>query len=376
MLLDNLLDDRPPAQPPSERERRAKIHQTLLSKGANVLVLSEQQGPSTRTYVIEPRSTTTVRKIKSCMEDVAVAMGTPSVCLMNVDGVLQLEVPRLDRYYPKTLEENKRSFLKGDLNFVMGIGSQGEIITANLGELPHLLIAGATGSGKSVALHNLICGLVSTHSPADLRLILVDPKQLELTAYEGLPHLASEVVTSANEALLVVQELSQVMESRYETLAASGHRSAIEAGMSKIVLIIDEFADFRLDLGRDFEIELLRLAQKARAAGIHLVLATQRPSVKVVTGDIKANFPARLALKTASAVDSRVILGDSGAQSLLGKGDALFLHNAKIRRLQVPFAGREDIERLKGYYEEQAQQSCDPDRAEVEGGSERVETST
>ena len=372
MLLNSLFNDRPPAQPLSERERRSKVHQTLLSKGANVLVLTEQQGPSTRTYVIEPRSTTTVRKIRACLEDLAVAMGVPSVYLMNVHGKLKLEVPRIDRSFPETIKLHEEVAIRQELEFVMGLGSEGEAVTANLKDLPHLLIAGATGSGKSVALHNILCGLISTHSPKDLRLILIDPKQLEFTAYEGLPHLATDVVTSANEALLIVQELSHVMEVRYEDLAEQGVRSAHETSMPTIVVAIDEFADFRLDLGRDFEIELLRLAQKARAAGIHLILATQRPSVKVITGDIKANFPARLALKTASSVDSRVILGTSGAESLLGKGDAMFLHNATTRRIQIPFAGRADIEFLKDHYNK-AESNSDPSGPSDEEPSESLE---
>ena len=335
-------------------ERMAEIHKLLLKRKVGVTILNEFAGPTNRTYEIKLSAATTINNLRSVLEDLAIDLGVAAVQVTYEEGRLRLMVPRTDRKFPltKDLYSGGRSgtFNKGE--FIMGVDSGGGPVKANLTDLPHLLIAGATGSGKSVALHNILCGLMYTHSPKDLRLALVDPKRLELPIYEGLPHLGSKVITEPEESIILLHEINFIMENRYKTLASMGLRSAQEAGadMPTILVVIDEFADFRATLGTAFEMEVLRLAQKSRAAGIHLILATQRPSAKVVTGDIKANFPARLALKASSAIDSRVVLGSAGAETLAGKGDALFLHNSSTTRLQVPYASQKDIEFLKGHY--------------------------
>ncbi len=331
--------------------RRADLHKLLLKRGVNVTVLDEQEGPTNRTYIIRPLDGTRVRDIRKNLEDLSVDLGVDSVQVTYEGGQLKIIVPRADRTFPTAMDLYKETPVEqGEV--IVGVGASGTTITAHLKDLPHLLIAGATGAGKSVAMHNWLCGLLTTHSPKNLRLALIDPKRLEFPMYTGLPHLGSKVITEPNEALLLLHELNFIMEERYRTLSRMGLRSAYEEGanLATIVVAIDEFADFRATIGKTFEAEVLRLAQKSRAAGIHLILATQRPSARIVTGDIKANFPARLALKTASAVDSRVILGASGAETLMGKGDAIFMHATGLQRLQVPYAGTEYSNFLKEHY--------------------------
>jgi S-DNA-T family DNA segregation ATPase FtsK/SpoIIIE len=327
-------------------ERMAEIHKLLLKRRVGVSILNEFAGPTNRTYEIRLGAATTISNLRNVLEDLAIDLGVAVVQVTYEEGRLRLMIPRTDREFPltKDLYKGADTFAKGE--FIMGVDSGGRPVRANLKDLPHLLIAGATGADK------ILCGLMYTHNPRDLRLALVDPKRLELPIYEGLPHLGSKVITEPEDSIILLHELNYIMENRYKTLAKMGLRSAHETGanMPLILVVIDEFADFRATLGSAFELEVLRLAQKSRAAGIHLILATQRPSAKVVTGDIKANFPARLALKASSAVDSRVVLGSSGAETLAGKGDALLLHNSTTIRLQVPYASQKDIEFLKGHY--------------------------
>ncbi len=335
---------------PESQKRRLKLHQILTRFGINVFVESEETGPSTRTYVIEPGETS-IRRIRARLEDLAVGLGVESVHLMQEEGKLRIQIPRLDREFPDSLEAC-RQYKCEPFNFLMGLTTTGEAKHVSLEHLPHLLISGSTGSGKSVALHHIICGLIAQHDPKDLRLVLIDPKAIELTRYDGMPHLATEtVITAASEALLALRELSRIMEKRYQDLQTQGLVSAYNApDMPKIVVVIDEYADLRAQLDKHIEVEVLRLAQKARAAGIHLIVATQRPSAKIITGDIKANFPSRLALRAASAVDSRVVLGTRGAENLLGKGDAILSDNGHHVRIQVPFADIEHCKLLRKHY--------------------------
>lgn len=257
------------------------------------------------------------------------------------------------------------------LTVALGQKTNGQPVVIRLDKAPHLLIAGATGSGKSVCLNTLLASLLVQHTPDTLRLLLTDPKQVELTPYNGLPHLLAPVVTDLSAIPEALNQAALAMEQRYKQLGASGVRNiedynakcAAEARLPYIVLVLDEFGDM-MAAGYKDEVEqrIARLASKARAAGIHLVLATQRPSVDVVTGLIKANFPARIAFAVTSQVDSRVILDQPGAETLLGRGDMLWLAPDKphIERLQGAFVSDEEVEQLVAFWQAQSDPAASP----------------
>jgi S-DNA-T family DNA segregation ATPase FtsK/SpoIIIE len=256
---------------------------------------------------------------------------------------------------------------KKKLPIAMGVDIFGKPIIEDLAEMPHLLVAGSTGSGKSVFMNTLIGSLIARHSAKDLRFIMIDPKMVEMAAYNSLPHMARPVVTdAAADAKQVLNEVVSEMEDRYQRMRAVGVRNidgfneAVKtrkksefldfngrwAPMPYLVLIIDEMADMMMLLGKDAEQPITRIAQKARAAGIHMVMATQRPSAEVVTGLIKANFPTRVAFRVLSGIDSRTILDQSGAETLLGKGDMLFLSSGGTQRLHGAFLSDGEVQSM------------------------------
>lgn len=252
---------------------------------------------------------------------------------------------------------------------------------ADLSKMPHILIAGSTGSGKSVAIHTLLISLLYKNSPETLKLILIDPKRVELTIYNDIPHLISPVITEGKKALGVFRWAISEMERRYETFQGAGSRDIksynknhASEPLPYIVIVVDELADLMAAYGKDIESSIVRLAQMARATGIHLVLSTQRPSVEVITGLIKANIPARVALKVASQVDSRTILDMAGAEKLLGGGDMLFMSAevTKPKRIQGAYVSEEELNAVAGFIRENnesdsipdAENKFDPDRAD------------
>ena len=279
------------------------------------------------------------------------------------------------------IESREFQNARAALPIALGKDLEGRPIIADLAKMPHLLIAGATGSGKSICINTLITSLVYRHTPTTLRFLMIDPKMVELSVYNVLPHLRHKVVTDNRDAAAVLKWAVLEMQDRYELLAANGarniqdfNRKVVEGASLKnakrnevafedleykggivpyIVLIIDELADLMMTVQGEIETPLAMLAQKARAIGIHLILATQRPSVNVITGLIKANFPSRIGFRVASQVDSRTILDGIGAESLLGNGDMLFIPPAKSEpaRLQGAYISSEDTERLMGWYE-------------------------
>ena len=256
----------------------------------------------------------------------------------------------------------------------LGKGAGGEAIAADLTKMPHLLIAGATGSGKTVCLNTIICCLMMHNTPNDVRFILIDPKRVEMTQYNSIPHLATPVIVDTAKALGALRWLLQEMDGRYQKLAAAGARHIEGYNKNKrsgdrfpyLVLIIDELADLMMAGFDEVESNLCRLAQMARATGIHLVVATQRPSVDVVTGLIKANFPTRISFAVTSQVDSRTILDGAGAEKLLGRGDMLFMPTeaAKPKRLQGCFLSDAEIERLVYFWG--SQKKDEPDKLKME----------
>jgi S-DNA-T family DNA segregation ATPase FtsK/SpoIIIE len=289
------------------------------------VVRQVRTGPVVQTMLVELGAGVRVRKVAALEDDIALRLGVDSVRVVpNVPGLpyLGVEVPRDDRQLVRWVPSNGSATLP----LALGVDTLGVRVTVDLAKAPHLLVAGATGSGKSICVHTMICSLIA--APVDVRFLLIDPKMLEFRAYEEHPMLAHPVITDAMRATRALGSVVNEMERRYTELARVGCRDIGEYNarggrMTYVVVVIDEWADLHSMQGKGIELPVVRLAQKARAAGIHMVLATQRPSVKVLSGLIKGNFPARIALKVTNMTDSRVILDRNGAERLLGRGDML-----------------------------------------------------
>jgi S-DNA-T family DNA segregation ATPase FtsK/SpoIIIE len=332
------------------REQVEIIEHTLESFGAPATVVEINQGPTVTQFGVEPnyiqmrngrQTKVKVGKIAGLADDLALALAAKSIRIQApVPGksYVGIEVPNPAKALVAlrdVMESPGYGRIKGTLGLGLGQNVSGEAIVANLATMPHLLIAGTTGSGKSVCVNSIIACLLLENTPDDLKLIMIDPKRVELTGYNGIPHLAAPVVVEMDRVISTLQWALREMDRRYEAFAAVGARQIDEYNkktsrrrdsqkMPYIVIIIDELADLMMLAPEDTERAVTRLAQMARATGIHMVIATQRPSVDVVTGLIKANFPARIAFAVASGTDSRVILDTTGAERLLGQGDMLF----------------------------------------------------
>ena len=234
----------------------------------------------------------------------------------------------------------------------LGLDDAGQPVIVDIANMPHMLIAGATGSGKSVALNTILCSMLYSATPTMTQYIMIDPKQVELSIYAGLPHLASPIITSAGEAVKTLQSVNTAMDQRYRAMARKRTKSGAEAGFPRMVIVIDELADLMLTSKNAVEESIIRIAQLGRAAGIHLLIATQKPVVSVVTGLIQGNIPCKLALQTASTGDSVRILGHKGAESLLGRGDALLKLPDRVQelRLQCAYTSDQDISAIVNYW--------------------------
>jgi len=357
-------------------QRARIIEETLLSFGAPAKVIEINRGPTITQFGVEPdfiesrggRMRVRVGKIAALADDLALALSARTIRVQAPvpgKGFVGIEVPNEDVALVALrdlIESEAFKRLKSPLRFALGLNVSGNAVAADLSNMPHLLIAGATGSGKSVCVNALICCLIINNTPDDLRLVMVDPKRVELTGYNNIPHLLAPVVVELERVITVLQWVTREMDMRYRKLAEAGCRNIQEynlkaAGMGErklpfLVVIIDELADLMMLAPDETERTITRLAQLARATGIHLVIATQRPSVDVVTGLIKANFPARIAFAVASGVDSRVILDQPGAERLLGRGDMLFQAPdapAPVR-LQGVFVSENEIQNLVDYW--------------------------
>jgi S-DNA-T family DNA segregation ATPase FtsK/SpoIIIE len=238
----------------------------------------------------------------------------------------------------------------------LGLDAAGQPVVVDIAKMPHMLIAGATGSGKSVALNTIICSMLYSAMPNTAQFVMIDPKQVELSAYEGLPHLATPIITSAQEAVKTLQSVNAAMDKRYKAMARKRTKSGAEAGYPNMVIVIDELADLMLTSKKAVEESIIRIAQLGRAAGIHLLVATQKPVVSVVTGLIQGNIPCKLALQTASTSDSVRILGHKGAEKLLGRGDALLKLPDRVQeiRLQCAYTAPEDVAAIVNYWKHDA----------------------
>ena len=355
-------------------EKARVIEQSLAEFNIPVKIINVETGPVVTRYELEPAPGVKIQKIVNLSDDLALNLRASSLRIVAPipgKGAVGIEVPNTHRE-PVFIRDiaSSAEFIEMDSPLTLGLGKDtaGYPVVADLRDMPHLLIAGATGSGKTVCVNALIVSMLMKASPRDLRFIMVDPKMVEMAQYNNLPHLLCPVVTDAKKVSLTLNWLIGEMEKRYQRLAKAGVRNIRfynerfkDEPMPYIVLIIDELADIMAVAQSEVETAIARLAQLSRAVGIHLILATQRPSVDVITGVIKANFPARISFKVASRVDSRTVLDSIGAEKLLGKGDMLFMKPGavKIQRIQGAYVQDREIERIVSYISEQAAQDFD-----------------
>lgn len=349
------------------------LEETLTSFGVKAKVIQVSRGPAVTRYEVQPAPGVKVSRIMSLADDIALAMAAPDVRIeapIPGKAALGIEVPNkeISLVHLRELLESKE-FVQSPspLTVALGRGIAGQVVVTDLTQTPHLLIAGATGAGKSVCLNTMIVSVLFKSGPDTVKFVLIDPKVVELTTFNDIPHLACPVVTDAKKAAATLRWLVREMERRYEALAAAGVRdisrynSVLKLGDEKggrlpyIIVVIDELADLMMVAPVDVEDAICRLAQMARAAGIHLVVATQRPSVDVITGLIKANIPSRISFAVSSQVDSRTILDIAGAEKLVGRGDMLFfpVGSTKPVRLQGAYLSDREVEAVVEYLKKQ-----------------------
>jgi len=371
---------------------------TLEDFGVKGEIINVRPGPVVTLYELEPAPGTKSSRVISLADDIARSMSAVSARVAVVQGrnAIGIELPNHKRetvYLRELLASQDFETSKHKLALCLGKTIGGEPVIADLARMPHLLVAGTTGSGKSVAINTMILSLVYRLKPEECRLIMVDPKMLELSVYDGIPHLLTPVVTDPKKAVVALKWAVREMEDRYKKMSKLGVRNidgfnarvaeakgkgeiltrTVQTGFDRdtgeavyedetmdleplpyIVVIVDEMADLMMVAGKDIEGAIQRLAQMARAAGIHVILATQRPSVDVITGTIKANFPTRISFQVTSKIDSRTILGEMGAEQLLGQGDMLYMAGGgRITRVHGPFCSDEEVEKVVAHLKRQ-----------------------
>ncbi len=341
------------------------LEKILLDFGVEGKIKKISSGPVVTLNEFEPAAGVKVSKIINLSEDIARNTSSESARISTIPGrnTIGIELPNPTRenvYLSEILSNN--DFLKKDIKLPIALGKNisGAPIIGDLASMPHLLIAGTTGSGKSVCINTIILSLLYRHTPEKCKFILIDPKMLELSTYEGIPHLLCPVITEAKKAASVLGWVVKEMESRYRLMTREGVRnidgynSKHKLPMPFIVVIVDEMSDLMLVAGKEIENYIQKLSQMARAAGIHIIMATQRPSVDVITGTIKANFPTRISFQVTSKIDSRTILGEQGAEQLLGKGDMLFMTSAnRMIRIHAPYVSENEIEKVNNHLRSQ-----------------------
>ncbi len=362
---------------PSKKEREGSeknenndpefLEKILLDFGVNGKIKKVSHGPVVTLNEFEPAAGVKVSKIINLSDDIARNTSSESARISTIPGsnTIGIELPNNSRenvYLSEIL--NNSDFKKRDIKLPIALGKSisGNPIVGDLSSMPHLLIAGTTGSGKSVCINTIILSLLYRHTPDKCKFILIDPKMLELSTYEGIPHLLCPVITEAKKAASVLGWVVKEMESRYRLMTKEGVRNIDgynakhKLPMPYIVVVVDEMSDLMLVAGKEIENYIQKLSQMARAAGIHIIMATQRPSVDVITGTIKANFPTRISFQVTSKIDSRTILGEQGAEQLLGKGDMLYMSSAnRIVRIHAPFVSDGEIEKINNSLRSQAE---------------------
>lgn len=341
---------------PTTTTTTEEVERVLEQYGIHGKVTSSRTGPTITIYEFIPVPGTKVSAFTSMPKNLELALGISGISIQapipnrNVVGIFIPNRTRMPVHIADVLkspEYRDKSLLLG---MALGARMDGQAVVPDLAELPHLLIAGTTGSGKSCAMHSIICSLMLRYSPDELKFVMLDPKGTELSVYNTAPHMAyRHALTSVGRMAIALQCGVEEMEQRYRKFTAVGARDLKEFNerspekMYRIIFVVDELADLMLQAKKTVEGLLTRLAQKARACGIHLIVATQRPTANIITGLIKANFPARLALKTMSKLDSRIILDASGAEALLGRGDAIFSDGCESVRLQCCLINSQEI---------------------------------
>ena len=361
---------------PSKKERSnkqdEKIEESFLEKilmdfGVEGKIKKISHGPVVTLNEFEPAAGIKVSKIINLSEDIARNTSSESARISIIPGssTVGIELPNSYRenvYLSEIISSSNFSKKEIKLPIALGKSISGSPVIGDLNSMPHLLIAGTTGSGKSVCINTIILSLLYRHKPDKCKFILIDPKMLELSTYEGIPHLLCPVITEAKRAASVLGWVVKEMETRYRLMTRvgvkniEGYNSKHKLAMPYIVVIVDEMSDLMLVAGKEIEGYIQKLSQMARAAGIHIIMATQRPSVDVITGTIKANFPTRISFQVTSKIDSRTILGEQGAEMLLGKGDMLYMSSAnKIIRIHAPYVSENEIEKINNFLRSQAE---------------------
>ncbi len=343
------------------------LEKILLDFGVEGKIKKISHGPVVSLNEFEPAPGVKVSKIINLSEDIARNTSSASARIATIPGsnTIGIELPKISRenVYLREIISDK-NFKKKEVKLPIALGKSisGEPITSDLSSMPHLLIAGTTGSGKSVCINTIILSLIYKHTPEICKFILIDPKMLELSTYEGIPHLLCPVITEAKKAASVLGWVVKEMESRYRLMTKvgvrniDGYNDKHKVKMPYIVVIVDEMSDLMLVAGKEIENYIQKLSQMARAAGIHIIMATQRPSVDVITGTIKANFPTRISFQVTSKIDSRTILGEQGAEQLLGKGDMLYMSSAnRITRIHAPYVSEIEIDKVNNFLRNQAE---------------------
>ena len=349
----------------NENNNSEFLEKILLDFGVNGKIKKVSHGPVVTLNEFEPAAGIKVSKIINLSDDIARNTSSESARIATIPGsnTIGIELPNTNRenvYLSEILSNSNFKKKETKLPIALGKNISGVPIVGDLSAMPHLLIAGTTGSGKSVCINTIILSLLYKHTPERCKFILIDPKMLELSTYEGIPHLLCPVITEAKKAASVLGWVVKEMESRYRLMTKEGVRnidsynSKHKLPMPYIVVVVDEMSDLMLVAGKEIENYIQKLSQMARAAGIHIIMATQRPSVDVITGTIKANFPTRISFQVTSKIDSRTILGEQGAEQLLGKGDMLYMSSAnRIVRIHAPFVSDSEIEKINNFLRSQ-----------------------
>ena len=375
----------------NHKELSKFLENTLLDFGIMGKIKKVSPGPVVTLYEFEPAAGIKTSKIVNLTDDIARSTSSISTRIAPVPGknTIGIEIPNKEIdpvSYRQIIESSEFANPKVNIPITLGKTIAGYPIVGDLVSMPHLLIAGTTGSGKSVCINTLILSILYKHTPETCKLILIDPKMLELSVYQGIPHLLSPVITEPKKATSALKWTVNEMETRYRKMTEEGVRNissfnekAKKEGkkvMPYIIVVVDEMADLMMVSGKQVENYIQRLAQMARAAGIHIIMATQRPSVDVITGTIKANFPTRISFQVTSKIDSRTILGEQGAEQLLGKGDMLFMSSAsRMVRIHGPFVSDSEIEKVSTFLRSQGSPTYIDDITKIEDNDNETNNS-